>query len=362
MLPIVLAKMEGPGSFSTLLPVIIIIQFSSFLSSVGGAVYLKSVFSNSQSDSGALFYTLACIPLLLIVVLYTEKSEYILILAFFIGLGNLFRGYYQNQLRAHDKITQLSNFNLIYPIFLLVQFIVIFFLDLVSVESFIFIQFVTFCFIFLFIISKGSFNFKSGYKEVKSRISVYIMYFFMNLSAYLLLQSDKFFLSNIDDKSFKGGYLFLDSLTNIFYMLFSSISYILYPKLLKLFKEKSGDVIRLTLLWVSFLLMFLGAFYFIALLFTKYFYSEYFEYYFMMGYIVAIKFLVLSLNIPTAFYISRNKENVLVLFQSVVSVAVITMFFVSSDLVIYLYSIAFIILAQFFALVVFGRRYDQVLP
>lgn len=359
----VLAKMVGPSSFSTLLPVIITIQFSSFLSSVGGAVFLKSVISNSQSDSGALFYTLACAPFILAVATYTEDSLYILTLAFFIGLGNLFRGYYQNQLRAHERIIQLSNFNLIYPILFLVQFIGIFLLDQVSIDSYIFIQFITFCCIFLFVVSKSSLdisfdNIKLGHEEVKANISIYLMYFLMNLSAYLLLQSDKFFLSNIDDNKFKGSYLFLDSLSNIFYMLFSSISYVIYPKLLKTFKEKSDDLIKLTFFWMFFLLIFLVVFYLFAFLFVEKFYSEYSEYYFMMKYIVAIKFLMLCLCIPTAFYISRNKERVLIKFQSTVSLAVVAIFLASSDITIYLSSIALIVFVQFLGLVSLRRFYD----
>ncbi|ELV8677619.1 hypothetical protein QNE86_002092 [Vibrio vulnificus] len=250
IIPFWLAYEIEPSEYSKLLFATILFQLSSFVTSISGTTYLKLKVDGKNFGEGTAILMIVSVVAIVSFSIYQGNYDVIVYLSCMAALGNVFRGGYQNYLRGNDRIDSLSKFNAIYPSFFLLAYIFLREEYDVSVVIYLISQCIgllasslyAFYIVNRFGFLKLSMIFK-GASQVRMRYRTLVNITLINMFGYIMLQSDKVYLSYIDiDESIKGKYLFLDNIGNILYFSVASIGFAISPYLMKQIKDTSGQL------------------------------------------------------------------------------------------------------------------------
>lgn len=319
IMPFWLAYNVSPEEYGQLLSVVILTQFSSFFCSIVSTVYLKSVIAKIKYGQG-LVGTILFGFSIVIIVSVTLESKFVL-LAIIASLLNLIRGIYQGYLRGRDRISELSSYNIIYPVFFLLLYALLTFLFVHSVEIYLLSQIagLLVSYIYIYIdctIDIKEFSLSLCMKQNYEQKKLLIQYFFINFVSYFILQSDKVLLYyNSDNIQLQGQYLFFDNLSNVYYFSLSAISYALLHKIIFGFKNSDISYHKLLFFWFFFVVLIGGLALFISKSIVLIFYKSYLSYFEIFPYMILNKILLLTQFISVAFYMSKDRERSLIIVQ-----------------------------------------------
>lgn len=321
----VIATELSPEKYAVVAMILILINASTFLYSVPSSVYLKGRSLRYNSTGSMAFLISASLVMLVILIavlwIYAVRSDFFYYM--FILIGNMSRTITQTYLRVEIKVRTLNVYNMVYPIFLALFFLVAYFYyDEFHATSVLQAFSLAFLMVLLCSIVVG-YSVVKGFDIPLKRMGimdarVLVKYLFIQGGAFLLLYSERLIVINTQEASSVGGFQLMDNFILIPFMLISTLLYIIQPIVMSSERYR-GIFLRLYLPLVfsglAILLVMYLIYKTIIIWVVSQVFPDYEQYTFILGYSLASKLFVLLGVVPSLVLIISNMEMRMIVVQ-----------------------------------------------
>ncbi len=350
-----LARKIGSTEMGKAVPLLLYITYSNYLTLGIHQVVLKNYSRLKSDESRKKLLGINTQYVLLIMLLnfaigsfFIEKTYLLPIV--FISNGIILRSLYSSYFRSVNKILILNKNNLIFSILLFSSVLVI----VSDLFEYVLYWSIAIWISLLFYINDGFYFFKRIYKDlfkiprkedVKFNLTEGIKLSIIGFINTILLTSDRLILNRLDfELSEKGVYQLADYFGMAIYMLFTTVFFYFYPKLIsrirqdKKFQQLIIKRLKITVFIV--IPLFIVFFYFAVLLLKVLFFPEFKQLEIYASFNVLNKLLIIVFSIVGTIYISLDKEQLymksLIGFIAIYSLTSFLLIFYSVDQIIFI--------------------------